>query len=73
MFYNLYIDVHYISKFIIFEPRKLADITLASSFFMNLVKSAIYQKLIFWCFFIRNDLTRVDLIIKVVLKFLSDL
>ena len=30
-------------------------------------------KMIFWCFFIRNDLSRVDLIIKVVLEFLSNL
>ena len=40
---------------------------------LNLVKSAIFQKWFFWCFFIRNDLSRVDLIIKVVLEFLSDL
>ena len=40
---------------------------------LNLVKSAKFQKYFFWCFFIRNILSRVDLIIKVVLEFLSDL
>ena len=40
---------------------------------LNLVKSAIFQKWFFWCFFIRNVLARVDLIIKAVLEFLSDL
>ena len=40
---------------------------------LNLVKSAILQILLFWCFSIRNDLSRVDLIIKVVLEFLSGL
>ena len=40
---------------------------------LNLVKSAMSQKWFFWCFFIRNDLSKVGLIIKVVLNFLSDL
>ena len=40
---------------------------------LNLVKSAISQKRFFWCFFIRNYLSMVDLILKVVLEFLSDL
>ena len=40
---------------------------------LNLVKSAIFQKWIFWWFFTRNDYSRVDLIIKVVLEFSSDL
>ena len=40
---------------------------------LNLVKSAKFQKWFFWWLFIRNDFSRVDLIIKVVLKFLSDL
>ena len=40
---------------------------------LNLVKSAIFQNWFFGFFFIRNDLSRVDLIIKVVLEFLSDL
>ena len=39
---------------------------------LNLVKRAKFQKWFFWCFFIRNNLSRVDLIIKVVLEFLSD-
>ena len=39
---------------------------------MNLVKRAKFQKWLFWFFFIRNNLSRVDLIIKVVLEFLSD-
>ena len=39
---------------------------------LNLVKRAKFQKCFFWCFFIRNNLSRVDLIIKVVLEFLSD-
>ena len=42
-------------------------------FRLNLVKRAKFQKCFFWCFFIRNNLSRVDLIIKVVLEFLSDL
>ena len=37
------------------------------------VKTTIFQNAFFWCFFIRNDLSRVDLIIKVVLEFLSNL
>ena len=36
---------------------------------LNLVKSAKFQKYFFWCFFNRNDLSRVDLIIKVVFNF----
>ena len=39
---------------------------------LNLVKKAKFQKWFFWYFFIRNNLSRVDLIIKVVLEFLSD-
>ena len=39
---------------------------------LNLVKRVKFQKWFFWCFFIRNNLSRVDLIIKVVLEFLSD-
>ena len=37
------------------------------------VKTDIFQNAFFWCFFIRNNLSRVNLIIKVVLEFLSDL
>ena len=37
------------------------------------VKSDIFQNAFFWYFFIRNDLSRVDLIIKMVLEFLSNL
>ena len=40
---------------------------------LNLVKTDIFQNAFFWCFFIRNDLSRVDLIIKVILEFLSNL
>ena len=40
---------------------------------LNLVKSAIFQIWFFWWFFTRNDLSRVDLIIKVVLEFWTDL
>ena len=40
---------------------------------LNLVKHEIFQKWFFWCFFIWNDLSRVDLIIKVLLEFLSNL
>ena len=39
---------------------------------LNLVKRAKFQKWFFWCFFNRKTLSRVDLIIKVVLEFLSD-
>ena len=39
---------------------------------LNLVKRAKFQKWFFGCFFIRNNLSRVDLIIKVVLEFSSD-
>ena len=37
------------------------------------VKTNIFQNAFFWYFFIRNDLSRVDLIIKMVLEFLSNL
>ena len=37
------------------------------------VKTNIFQNAFFWDFFIRNDLSRVDLIIKMVLEFLSNL
>ena len=37
------------------------------------VKTDIFQNALLWCFFIRNDISRVDLITKVVLEFLSDL
>ena len=37
------------------------------------VKTDIFQNAVFWFFFIRNDISRVDLIIKVVFEFLSDL
>ena len=37
------------------------------------VKTDIFKNAFFWNFFIRNDLSRVDLIIKVVLEFLSNL
>ena len=37
------------------------------------VKTDIFQNAFFWYFFIRNDLSRVDLIIKMVLEFLSNL
>ena len=37
------------------------------------VKTDIFQNAFFWYFYIRNDLSRVDLIIKVVLEFLSNL
>ena len=49
-----------------YEPAAIAMTRL------NLVKRAKFQKCFFWCFFIRNNLSRVDLIIKVVLEFLSD-
>ena len=37
------------------------------------VKTNIFQNAFFWYFFIKNDLSRVDLIIKMVLEFLSNL
>ena len=37
------------------------------------VKTDIFKNAFFWNFFIRNDLSRVDLIIKMVLEFLSNL
>ena len=37
------------------------------------VKTDIFQNSYFWCFFIRNNLSRTDLIIRVVSKFLSNL
>ena len=37
------------------------------------VKTDIFKNAFFWYFFIRNDLSRVDLIIKMVLEFLSNL
>ena len=37
------------------------------------VKTDIFKNAFFWYFFIRKDLSRVDLIIKMVLEFLSNL
>ena len=37
------------------------------------VKTDILKNAFFWYFFIRNELSRVDLIIKIVLEFLSNL
>ena len=37
------------------------------------VKTDIFKNAFFWYFFIRNDLSRIDLIIKMVLEFLSNL
>ena len=46
--------------------------TLSIIIRLNLVKRAKFQKWFFRCFSIRNNLSRVDLIIKVVIEFLSD-
>ena len=68
---NDFICWRYILGFVLWGGEVLSSSTVIAR--LNLVKSAIYQKWFFWCFFIRNDLSRVDLIIKVVFKFLSDL
>ena len=53
---------------------QLEDVSLAEGISrLYSMKTDIFQNAFFLCFFIRNDLSRVDLIIKVVFKFLSDL
>ena len=55
-----------------FQYKHTASTQYSEMFRLNLVKSAIFQIWFFWCYSIRNDVSRVDLIIKVVIEFLSD-
>ena len=64
---NVDLETRYYSLRQTFCGPELSTITR-----LNLVKKAKFQKCFFWCFLIRNNLSRVDLIIKVVLEFLSD-
>ena len=66
----------YYSKFWICGISGRIDINTYLSMSMRRlysVKTDIFQNSYFWCFFIRNNLSRTDLIIRVVSKFLSNL
>ena len=52
------------------NDEELCDSTISR---LYSVKPTMFQNAFFWYFFIKNDLSRVDLIIKMVLEFLSNL